>query len=87
MAERMKAETFHHLAVRPVSDVALFADHASPNRCRAKVILDQLRSATGLLAAEFLGRENEVVVIGIHRLPPPTGESIKQQLGRLDAGA
>jgi len=60
VAERVNAETFHGFAVRPVSDVVLFADHASPNRCRAKVILDQLRSASGLPAAQFVGRENDL---------------------------
>ena len=41
----------------------------------------------GLLALQFPGRENEAVVIGMHRLPPPSRESIKQRFGRLDAGA
>ena len=65
MAKRVKAEALHDFAVRPVGDAVLFANHASTNCCWAKVILDQLRSASRLLASQLLRREREIVVIGI----------------------
>jgi len=76
MATRVKAEAFHDFAVRPVGDAVLLADHASKNCCWAKVILDQLRSASRLPAAQLLGRKREVVVIGIRCFLPPSRKSI-----------
>ena len=87
MAKRVKAEALHDFAVRPVGDAVLFANHASTNCCWAKVILDQLRSASRLLAAQLLGREREVLVIGIQCFLPPSRKSIKQQLGCFNTGA
>jgi hypothetical protein len=76
MSEGMKAETLHDFAIRAMRAPAFSADRPGSIRGWAKVVFKQLRSASRLLVPQSLGRKDEILAIGIHRLLAPSRENL-----------